>query len=171
MKTAFLAALLCLPVINAQSVDADFETLKKRRNQAVQDAMAPIEKKFKETANQLLGKAIQTGDMATAEKIKKELLILESKKGIEEIRKTLVFYSWASKDFVLNFEEDGRAKTSFNSAAYEIRADGTVSMTWNTGETTTITPSKDLAVLVEKGGGNYTFTKIPKGSKPPGSVR
>ncbi|BCU78136.1 hypothetical protein [Luteolibacter sp. LG18] len=149
------------------SIGADFEALLKQRQKARQEALAPIEKKFTENANQLLGKAIQSGDMATAERIKRELLAVTSQAKIEEIRKTLLFYSWvANRDLILNFEEDGNAAASIYSATFEVQPNGTVAMSWKSGEHTTLTPTPDFSALVEKGGGNNTFVRIPKRAKP-----
>jgi len=75
MKLAWTLLLLfpSVPLARAQSLEDEFLNLKKSRDKAIQEATAPIDKKFAESANLLLAKAIQKGEMDAAATIRKSI--------------------------------------------------------------------------------------------------
>jgi hypothetical protein len=59
--------------LHAQSYDGDFSRLREQQRKAVQAALEPVNRQYAAALDQLLRKAMQAGDLATATKVKEEL--------------------------------------------------------------------------------------------------
>lgn len=77
MKVKTILILVITATTAFADTAADFSDLTKSRDAAAARAIQPIQQKFKEDAEKLLGRAIQAKDFETAEKIKREIAALE----------------------------------------------------------------------------------------------
>ena len=85
--------------VHGQSAyERDLEQLIEQRDKALAAAAAPIHERFQATAEQMLRRATQAGDLAAATKIQAAIAanVQASRAGIKDLRKELAGTTWKS---------------------------------------------------------------------------
>ena len=130
--------------------EKDLEQLIDQRNKALAAAEAPINDRFRAAAEQLLRRATQGGDLATANKIKEVLdaTSRSSSTGISDLRKDIVGTTWKCMPGkpvrgglgpTFSFTQNGVQPGGYK---YEVDRSNSVIITFNAGGTQVMTLAK-----------------------------
>ncbi|HYF34207.1 MAG TPA: hypothetical protein VD994_02865 [Prosthecobacter sp.] len=128
----------------------ELDQLVEYRDKALAAAAAPINERFQSSAQQLLRRATQAGDLEGATKIKEaiEANARSSREGIKDIKKELVGTTWKCAPGkpvrgglgpTFTFTEAGVQPGGFK---YEVDRSNTVTITFNQGGTQVMTLTK-----------------------------
>lgn len=147
--SVFAAAGLLASASAADSPYAkDLSQLIEQRDRAVEQALAPINAKFKAAAEQILRRATQAGDLESAQKIKDaiESGIAPAAESVRDLRKHLAGTQWKAIDATsvrpglaatLTFAEDGLLEPG--GLRYEISSNRTAVIVFKGGDRQSLT--------------------------------
>jgi hypothetical protein len=169
-----IATLLC-SLIEASygqtAYEKELNQLIEQRDKAVAAAVAPINARFKASAEQLLQRATKGGDLDAANKIKASLETDTKKpdEAIKDLRKQLVGTTWKcvpgvpprpGLEAVITFTDTTVEPSGYK---YEVSRFNTVTITFSRGGTQVATlVNKGTRLLMPLDGKEYAYELLPK---------
>jgi hypothetical protein len=166
MKNLFLPSTVLLifsfssPARAESPIEREFKQLKQQREKALAAAAEPINRRYKDSLDQLLRRATQGNDLAAAVAVKEELAAIGSPAAAnaqgstsDKIALAGSVWQWATKETVA-FNADNTAVLT--------RASGTVSWKWQSEADGTFTLDNGRFLLIPDKHGKTAQIKQPK---------
>jgi hypothetical protein len=152
--------------------EKELNQLIEQRDKAIAAAVAPINARFQNLAEQLLQRATKGGDLDAANKIKASLEITNTKKpdeAIKDLQKQVAGTAWKcvegmtprpGLEKVITFTDKTVEPMGYK---YEVTRFNTLIITFNAGGTQVATlVNKGTQLLMPLGGKEYTYELVPK---------
>ena len=166
MKHTYAATALLIAIVSAShaiaesSYERDFKQLKQQRDKALATAAEPIDRRYKDSLEQLLRRATQSNDLAAAVTIKQELdklggtaVLPAAAQPNSKITFAGSVWAWTTKE-TLTVNSDGTATVE--------RPDGKLTWQWESQPDGTFTLDKGRFLLIPDKRGKTAEVKQPK---------